>query len=234
MKIKAILTDIEGTTTAISFVHDTLFPYSSEKLSQFVVDNQSDEKVGSIISEVKSEAGLSSDDVNEVVKTLHEWIAQDKKITPLKALQGLIWEAGYLSGELKGHLYDDADQYLRKWKEGGVALYVYSSGSIKAQKLLFGYSTHGDLNPLFSGYFDTTTGSKKESDSYAKITSEVGYKAEEILFLSDVEAELDAAKKTGMKTILLIRDAQELSSEFQVAEFQVAKDFVEVDNLIEN
>ncbi len=229
MKIKAILTDIEGTTTAISFVHDTLFPYSSEKLAQFVTDNQSEEKVASIINQVRSEAKLASDDINEVIKTLHEWIAQDKKITSLKALQGLIWEAGYLNGELKGHLYDDADKYLRKWKEAGVSLYIYSSGSIKAQKLLFGYSTHGDLTPLFSGYFDTTTGSKKECASYEAIAKEIGCDASEILFLSDVEAELGAAKSAGMQTVLLVREQEELSSEFQVA-----KDFIEVDNLIKN
>lgn len=205
--IKAIVTDIEGTTSSISFVHDVLFPYARERMAEFIQSNSDDPGVVAQLNEVRLEAGNDLD-LDGVIAQLINWINQDKKITPLKTLQGLIWESGYKNGDFNGHVYRDAYENLMKWHEQGIDLYVYSSGSVYAQKLLFGHTKFGDLNPLFKGYFDTQTGAKMESGSYQNITKQLGFPAEQILFLSDVEDELDAAKSAGMKTCWLVRDTE--------------------------
>lgn len=206
MAIQAILTDIEGTTTDINFVHKTLFPYAASHLPRFVAENANDASVASIIDDVRGEMGNPDASIDDVIEACLTWIDADKKVTPLKALQGLIWVKGYQQGDFTGHLYHDAITYLQGWHEQGIALYVFSSGSVKAQKLLFGYSDAGDLTGLFSGYFDTTTGHKREEASYEAIAAAIGVPAPEVLFLSDVEEELDAAAAAGMKTTLLARD----------------------------
>jgi enolase-phosphatase E1 len=137
---------------------------------------------------------------------LEKWIAEDKKATPLKALQGMIWRQGYESGELKGHVYADTPEYLRRWHDRGLKLYVYSSGSVEAQKLIFAHTAHGDLTPLFSGYFDTRVGAKREVQSYRTILRDTVLSGPDMLFLSDVGEELDAARAAGMKTCQLLRD----------------------------
>jgi enolase-phosphatase E1 len=131
---------------------------------------------------------------------------QDRKVTPLKALQGMLWEAGYRRGDFTGHVYPDAALRLRRWHHAGIGLYVYSSGSVQAQRLLFGHSDAGDLTPLFSGYFDTTSGPKRAADSYRRIAARIGLPTAEILFLSDMIEELDAARAAGMRTMRLVRD----------------------------
>ncbi|MGZ5010802.1 MAG: acireductone synthase, partial [Methylobacter sp.] len=141
-----------------------------------------------------------------IIAQLIQWIDEDKKATPLKSLQGLIWEAGYRQGDFKGHLYADAAAKLKAWKEKGLDLYVYSSGSVYAQKLLFGHTEYGDLTPLFSGYFDTHIGGKKEKQSYDTIAEQLDIPANQLLFLSDIKEELDAAKDAGFETIWLVRD----------------------------
>ena len=206
MTIEAVVTDIEGTTTSISFVHDVLFPYAKRELSGFVHANLQDPNVASHLAATRDLAGCG-ESPDAVVEVLLGWIEEDRKATPLKALQGLIWEAGYRSGELKGHLYEDAHDYLRRWWEAGLKLFVFSSGSVYAQRLLFGHTTHGDLNPWFTGNFDTTVGSKKEGASYGEILSRIGKPGASVLFLSDVGAELDAAREAGMKTIQVVRDS---------------------------
>jgi enolase-phosphatase E1 len=203
--VKAILIDIEGTTSSISFVHEVLFPFAKRELPTFIRENEEQPNVWEQLNAVRAQ-DPAADDVDSIIATLMGWIEEDKKATPLKALQGMIWEAGYQSGELKGHLYKDAHQMMIRWKSQGIPLYIFSSGSIYAQKLLFGHSCFGDLNPLFSGNFDTTTGSKKEATSYLAIAGRMDFNATEILFLSDVGAELDAAKEAGMKTVQLVRD----------------------------
>jgi enolase-phosphatase E1 len=142
----------------------------------------------------------------EAAAVLERWIDEDKKATPLKALQGMIWRQGYESGELKGHVYDDTPAFLRRWHDRGLKLYVYSSGSVEAQKLIFGHTAHGDLPPLFSGYFDTRVGAKRETPSYKAILRETGLSGPDMLFLSDIGEELDAARAAGMKTCQLLRD----------------------------
>lgn len=218
--IKAIVTDIEGTTGSISFVHQVLFPYAKEHLPEFVRKQQDRSDVVEQIAAVRAEIGQPSADIEAVIAQLLAWIEADKKVTPLKALQGLVWENGYKTQAYKGHVYDDAFQCLQQWRQDNLRLFIYSSGSIYAQKLLFGYSDFGDLNPLFEGYFDTGVGGKKESASYRAIVEKMALPADQILFLSDVVAELDAAKNVGLQTVQLVREAgMETGEHLQVSSF---------------
>mgnify|MGYP005839160393 CR=1 FL=1 len=221
MPIKAILTDIEGTTSAVSFVFDVLFPYAARHLPGFVSEHATEPAVAEQVEAVRRESGEPEASVERVVAILLEWIAEDRKATPLKALQGMVWEQGYRAGQLKGHVYPDAVEALRRWHAEGYRLYVYSSGSIQAQKLIFGCSEAGDLSPLFSGYFDTTSGPKREAGSYRRIVEAIGLPAEEVLFLSDVVQELDAAREAGLATIGLAREGGELAGHPTVASFAV-------------
>ncbi|MHB8536100.1 MAG: acireductone synthase [Sulfuricaulis sp.] len=204
--IKAILTDIEGTTSSLSFVKDVLFPYAREHMAGFVRAHALEPAVRRELEETRRLSGKNLNET-EIIEQLIRWINEDKKITPLKNLQGMIWQDGYKKGAFKGHLYGDAERHLKKWKSAGLALYVFSSGSVQAQKLLFAHTDYGDLTPLLSGYFDTRIGSKREADSYRKIADTIGTLPEEILFLSDIREELDAAKATGMQTLWLVRDS---------------------------
>jgi len=203
--ITAIVTDIEGTTSSLSFVKDVLFPYAREHMAEFVRSHGRDAAVRKLLDAVQAEVGKPLSDA-ECVTQLQRWIDADKKITPLKALQGMIWEAGYRNGDFTGHVYEDAVRNLRLWREQGIALYVFSSGSVQAQRLIFGYSDFGDLTPLFSGYFDTTIGAKREADAYRKIAAAVTAPPAQILFLSDIKEELDAAQAAGLHTVWLVRD----------------------------
>lgn len=206
MPIKAVLTDIEGTTSAVSFVYDVLFPYARKALPGFIEAHQARPEVAEQLSAVRAEVGEPSASVSRIGEILLGWIAQDRKTTALKALQGMVWQQGYEAGELKGHVYPDAVTALRRWHDQGYSLYVYSSGSIQAQKLIFGCSEAGDLTGLFSGYFDTTSGPKREAASYERIAAAIGHSARDVLFLSDVAQELDAARTAGMQTCGIARD----------------------------
>ncbi len=204
MPVSAILTDIEGTTSSISFVKDVLFPYARRALPGFVRDHRDDPEVRRWLDMVAAEHGsICSDDV--IVETLQGWIDQDRKHTALKALQGMVWEAGYRDADFTAHIYPDAAPALRDWHARGYPLYVYSSGSVPAQKLFFGHSDAGDLTPLFSGWFDTEVGGKREAESYRAIAGRIGVPASAILFLSDVVEELDAAREAGLQTRLIDR-----------------------------
>ncbi|MGZ0077361.1 acireductone synthase [Methylomonas sp. YC3] len=203
--IKAIVTDIEGTTSSLSFVKDVLFPYARARLPDFVSRHREQAEIKLLLTDAKQLAGGELDDEALIAQFIH-WIDTDQKITPLKSLQGLIWQEGYRNGDFTGHVYEDAVRNLRNWFGLGYKLYVYSSGSVQAQKLLFGYSDFGDLTPLFSGYFDTHIGGKKEATSYERIAAELGLPAEQILFLSDIKDELDAARQAGFATCWLVRD----------------------------
>lgn len=203
--ITTILTDIEGTTSSISFVKDVLFPYARERLPAFVVTHTDNPDVQHWLHDAAKEAGLVSATQQEIIDLLLSWIDADRKSTALKALQGMIWEEGYASGEFRAHIYPDAASQLREWHASGKHLYVYSSGSVPAQKLLFEHTEAGDLTRFFSGYFDTEIGAKRDADSYRRITVAIGSPASEILFLSDIVEELDAARAAGMQTTLLAR-----------------------------
>jgi enolase-phosphatase E1 len=194
---RAILTDIEGTTSSIAFVAETLFPYARARLPGFVAAHPAE--VAPILAEVvAAEPG-------DPVATLIRWIDEDRKATPLKALQGMIWADGYRERAFTGHVYPDAVAALRRWHEAGTLLYVFSSGSVAAQKLLFGHSDAGDLTPLFSGYFDTVTGPKREAESFRAIAAAIGFPAADILFLSDTPEEVAAARAAGMQALLIDR-----------------------------
>ena len=203
--IKAILTDIEGTTSSISFVKDTLFPYARTHMPAFIVTHTDDADVQHWLHEAAKEAGLVSATQQEMIELLQRWIDEDRKSTALKALQGLIWAEGYRGGEYQAHVYADTVPALRAWHEQGLSLYVYSSGSVPAQKLFFGFSTAGDVTPMFSGYFDTETGPKRSAASYSRIAEVIGLPPAGVLFLSDIVEELDAARTAGMRTTLVAR-----------------------------
>ena len=221
--IDSILTDIEGTTSSLSFVRDVLFPYSRTHLPAFIKAHAQDpliQKELEAINQLKG-AVLTQE---EAIDQLLTWIQQDQKVTPLKALQGLIWEAGYEQGDFHGHLYEDAARMLKDWASQGLKLYVFSSGSIKAQKLLFGHTEEGDLSPLFSDFFDTRIGSKQDPEAYRAIARATRQPASSILFLSDIGTELDAARAAGMATTQLIRENQPTHSE----QHAVAKTFDDI------
>jgi enolase-phosphatase E1 len=203
--IDVILTDIEGTTSSLSFVKDILFPYARARMADFVQARRHEADVAKLLAEVGAEAGRPLTDT-ETIALLVRWIDEDRKITALKALQGMIWEQGYRQGDFKGHVYADAADNLRRWRAQGISLYVYSSGSVYAQKLLFAHSGDGDLTPLFAGYFDTTIGMKRDAASYARIVQAIARPASQILFLSDIKEELDAAAGSGMHTGWLVRE----------------------------
>ncbi|GGY64827.1 acireductone synthase [Marinobacter zhanjiangensis] len=228
--IRVILTDIEGTTSSISFVHEVLFPYARKHMGEFVRDwRHEDPAVGEQLDVVAEVSGCDRDDIDQLVQTLEQWIDEDRKETALKTLQGMLWEQGYQHGAFDGHVYPDAAEYLRFWHDRGLRLYVYSSGSVKAQKLIFGFSSEGDLTPFFSGYFDTSVGGKKESASYRNIIDRLGVEPETVLFLSDVDAELEAAEAAGLKTCWLVREGNLPETDRR----PVARDFREVDALLQ-
>lgn len=217
--IKAIVTDIEGTITRISFVKEVLFPYAANALPAFVKNNQTSLQVAEQIDAVRDLIENPTASIDEVIDTLLLWIKEDKKITPLKQLQGLIWQTGYEQGDFTGHLYPDAMQFLNAMSNQ-CELYVYSSGSVKAQHLLFQYSDFGDIRPLFKNYFDTKIGGKKEITSYQNILDSIGFEPNQVLFLSDIVEELDAAKAAGMHTLQLYRDEQPSSPQhFKISDF---------------
>lgn len=209
MKPAAILIDIEGTTTPIAFVHRVLFPYARARMAEFAASGH---------------AALA-DVAEPKLETLLGWMDRDEKVTALKTIQGIIWEDGYKAGAITAELYEDVPPALRRWTRAGLRLFVYSSGSVPAQRLLFGHTPAGDLTGLFQAYFDTRVGPKREAASYADITRGVNVPPEEMLFLSDMEAELDAAKASGLQTCQLVREEDGTTATTQ---HETAKDFNDV------
>ena len=201
---RVVLTDIEGTTSSISFVKDVLFPYARRELPEFVRARRNDPEVRRWLDAVAVETGGVCQD-ETIIEVLLGWIDADRKHTALKALQGMIWDSGYAGADFTAHIYPDAAEALHRWHDDGHAMYVYSSGSVPAQKLFFGHSDAGDLRGLFSGWFDTEIGGKRDVDSYRRIVERIGRPAGEVLFLSDIVEELDAARTAGLATTLLDR-----------------------------
>ena len=199
---KAVICDIEGTTSAIAFVKETLFPFAERALDGFLRAHGAEPAVATVLDQVRALAPGQ-----DPAEALRGWMARDEKVTPLKALQGMIWRQGFESGVIRGHLWPDVAPCLRAWARAGVVLRIYSSGSVEAQELLFGHSEAGDLTPLLSGFDDTRTGPKREAASYAAIARAAGLPPGEILFLSDVAEELDAAAAAGMRVCQLVREA---------------------------
>jgi enolase-phosphatase E1 len=228
MPLRAIVTDIEGTTSSIAFVKDVLFPYAARAIPHYLREHRDDNAVRDILDAVSAEAQLPRADVDALSAQLLAWIDADHKFTPLKTLQGLVWRAGYESGAYRAHIYADAAAQLQAWHARGIPLYVYSSGSIAAQKLFFAHSEAGDLTPLFRGYFDTTTGPKRDSASYRRIADDIGAPPAQILFLSDIGAELDAAAAAGLRTCWLQRPQDHTAAD-RGGEHPRARSFADID-----
>lgn len=205
MKIAAIVTDIEGTTSGIGFVHDVLFPYALKHIGHFVREHHEERDVMRVLVRLSDNTGIPLHDLDEIILLLQQWIREDQKITELKALQGMLWEKGYKQGLFHAHVYPDVPDVLQRWQQQERNLYVFSSASVKAQQLFFRYSICGDLRLLFSGYYDTAIGAKRDEQSYRNIAAAIALKPQSIMFLSDVKEELDAAASAGFHTTWIIR-----------------------------
>jgi enolase-phosphatase E1 len=216
-----MLLDIEGTTTPIEFVHHVLFPYARARVRDYLQSHAADEDIRADIGLLRREHAREhprlpdlppwnpADELNSAEGFVYWLMDRDRKSTGLKSLQGKIWEAGYRTGELKGkgEVYSDVRPALARWHEAGKRIAIFSSGSVQAQRNLFANTTAGDLSAFLSGYFDTTTGSKRDAHSYQRIATELLCRPEDVLFVSDVSAELDAARGAGMRTALCVRGA---------------------------
>lgn len=221
-QIKYILSDIEGTTSSISFVVDELFPYFRahiQELPKMAMVSEVKESFAQVISLVKEEEGKSITTTEEVIAYLDKWSREDRKVTPLKTLQGFVWKKAYEDGSIKGHVYDDVPTCLNKWRANGLKIGIFSSGSIHAQKLLFQYSCFGDLSKHLSNYFDTNTGAKRDASTYRAIAEILDLQPQQILFLSDIKEELAAADEVGYQTIQLVRPGSLASWKTTVADF---------------
>ncbi len=215
--IKLFLFDIEGTTTDINFVHKVLFPYAYNAMEQFILHHQTHPTVMKAIEDTRItvwDEDKKKLALYDVIEKLKEWIKKDRKHPALKEIQGLIWENGYSKNEFKGHLYTDVKPFFSKIISSNKKIGIYSSGSVHAQKLIFGFSTDGDLTPMISYFFDTKVGAKREKISYEKIALETKLTPQEIHFFSDIPEELKASKEAGMQVTHLLREGAK-SSEFE-------------------
>jgi enolase-phosphatase E1 len=217
---RTILLDVEGTTTPVAFVYEVLFPFVRLRVAEFLRRHQDSDEMRADIVALKAEhdadveAGRappewredSADSTRESAARYVHWLMdQDRKSTALKSLQGKVWEEGYARGELRGSVYRDVPPAFARWRTQGRRVYIFSSGSVLAQRLLFVHTADGDLTTYISGYFDTTTGPKSSAASYCSIAADIGAHAADVLFLSDSTAELDAAREAGMQTALCVR-----------------------------
>jgi enolase-phosphatase E1 len=218
--IRVILLDIEGTTTPISFVHEVLFPYARAHVKSYLTAHLDSPETIASLAQLRKEQALDTEraldppalvtdtraaKINSIVAYVEWLIDRDRKSTGLKALQGEIWKQGYLDGTLRAPLFADVLPALERWRRGGLRVAIFSSGSMLAQKLLFAHTQAGDVTEFIESYFDTTTGPKAAIESYQLIAADLGVKADEILFISDVAAELDAARDAGFQTLLCVR-----------------------------
>ncbi|MDA3922600.1 MAG: acireductone synthase [Salinisphaera sp.] len=227
--VVVVVTDIEGTTTDIAFVHDVLFPYARAQMPSWLPAHAEEPEVAAAIDEIRVEIDEPDADIDRVLEVLERWMSADEKVTPLKTLQGMIWRHGYEAVDFTGHVYDDAVAALQAWADDRRMLCVYSSGSVEAQKLLFTHSDHGDLSHLFSGYFDTRMGPKKKTGSYKRIAQALGEAPGSLLFLSDVGEELDAAKAAGWQTCWVARDDKTMDKATESEAHAVVSGFDEIE-----
>lgn len=197
-----ILLDIEGTVSPLAFVHDVMFPYARQRAGDYLAMHWGTAVISQLARDV-GVAGFASPAEAEVA--VHRLMEADAKVPGLKQLQGMIWEKGFRNGELRSRIFDDVPDALADWCRQGREIRIYSSGSVHAQKLFFAHTQRGDLSVHFSGYYDTTTGSKRDTASYLAIAADCGLKADRILFVSDVVEELNAARNAGMFTVLALR-----------------------------
>jgi len=207
--VRHVIVDIEGTTSASAFVYDVLFPYSRERFAPWIAAHASELETAAVIAAVGAEIGVEDPSPDQVVDALTEWIDADRKVTPLKTLQGLIWEEGFANGDLTSHFFPDALTALGTWHDAGLPISVYSSGSVLAQRNWYAHSPAGDLTHWMSGYYDTANaGPKRESSSYDSIAEAIGADPGTLLFCSDVVAELDAASEAGWQVVRVRRPGE--------------------------
>ncbi|MFD8288599.1 acireductone synthase [Streptomyces lavendulae] len=212
--VESVVLDIEGTTSATGFVQDVLYPYSRSAFGALLTERAAEPEVLRAVGQVRDLIGEPDADAARIEEVLGAWLDEDRKATPLKVLQGIVWAEGFASGELVSHFYGDVVPVLRHWHGAGVRLHVYSSGSTAAQRAWFGHTPEGDLLPLVDGMFDTeNAGPKGEVDSYRAIARAVGTPPGRILFLSDRTAELDAARSAGWLTTALRRPGEPYAGE---------------------
>lgn len=228
MSVQAILLDIEGTTTPVEFVYQVLFPFARRHVREFIDQHNQSEDLRAVISALRVEHGAENPGHIESGRQLPWWdetsvesqlesvaeyvywlMDQDRKSTALKTLQGQIWKGGYVNGQLRARVYPDVRPAFIRWQEQQRAIHIFSSGSILAQKLLFAHTTDGDLTGYIGEYFDTTIGAKISAGSYRSISETISTASAEVLFVSDVSAELDAAQQAGMKTAICVRPGSE-------------------------
>ena len=204
-----VVVDIEGTTSASAFVFDVLFPYATERFGSWLDAHGDEPETVAIIAQVGEELGVADPSQEQVVAALTDWVAADRKVTPLKTLQGLIWEQGFASGELVSDFFPDALEALRAWHGSGLPISIYSSGSVLAQRNWYAHSPAGDLTPWIAGYYDTANaGPKREVESYRTIAQDIGTDPGTLLFCSDVVAELDVASAAGWQVVRVRRSGE--------------------------
>jgi enolase-phosphatase E1 len=208
MAIRCVLLDIEGTILPVAFVRDVLFPFAQRRMASFLRDQEGNPTVRrwvTVCLDTIAQEQRQAPSYEELAIVLHRWITEDRKHPGLKALQGMIWEEGYRTGAFAPSLYEDVVPALHRWRENGLRLALYSSGSEQAQRLLLEHTTGGDLTDLFSSFFDTSAGAKTEAASYRRIARFLNLHPEEVHFLSDSEPELDAAAASGLQTTQVVR-----------------------------
>lgn len=204
--VRHVVVDIEGTTSGSAFVYDVLFPYATQRFPAWLAQHSGEAETDRIVADVAREAGLTDPSTDEILATLRAWVVEDRKATPLKALQGLIWEEGFGSGELVSDFFPDALDALRRWHDTGLPISVYSSGSVLAQRNWYAHSPAGDLTDWIDGYYDTANaGPKREAASYIAIAEAIGADPATLLFCSDVVPELDAARTAGWQVVRVRR-----------------------------
>ncbi|BFF90064.1 enolase-phosphatase E1 [Drosophila madeirensis] len=240
---KVVLVDIEGTTTSISFVHDVLFPYAKNNVKKFLAEGwESSSEIKQIVQELQQvpqyveytstlRVPPTEMDVQIIAGFVRYLIDKDLKVTPLKTLQGLIWQQGYETGELRGHVFEDVPGAFAAWREAGLRIAVYSSGSVAAQKLIFKYSIAGDLLTHLSAHFDTHVGHKQETQSYVNIAKSLGEDPRNILFLTDIPGEATAARAAGLQAIMLQRPGNAPLTDDQKSGQELIADFSSLHSL---
>jgi enolase-phosphatase E1 len=221
--VRGVVLDIEGTTTPVSFVYEVLFPYAREHVASFVTSHAGQaalsEPAHLLEQEWAEDVARNTnppprDSSTQWVTEYARWLMeQDRKSPGLKLLQGLIWERGYADGSLRGDVYSDVPRALSRWRDAGIAIAIYSSGSVLAQRLIFSTTAYGDLTQFIGQYFDTAVGPKREAASYARIAAAMALPPVELLFVSDVTAELDAAHDAGMQVVLCVREGGVISGD---------------------
>lgn len=241
---KSIICDVEGTTSSISFVKEVLYPYALKNVEEYLKTHWNEDATKTVVAALREQAdedkkaeveGVvtipaedSEDVIPDVVKNVEWQSSLDRKTGSLKTLQGLVWAKGYKDGSIKGHVYEDVPKAFEQWTEGGRKVYIYSSGSVDAQKMLFEHSEQGDLVKHLAGHYDTKIGAKTEKDSYEALLKNIEASGEEALFLTDVVAEAKAAKEAGLNVVVLDRPGNAELSEDDRKEFTVISSFADI------